>query len=171
MCDLASHLHPFERNKLGQAPFRCIGMEEKTYCACPGAPIQPGSSCDYCGQGIRYVFWIESADRKRFKIGGDCAITQLSKASNSADKKLVSTIKKTVNQRKRELAKASAAARIERAKATLEGSRQAFEAMPHTNAKLAERGRTLADYLDWMFRNAGQTGRLKACKIIEAEAV
>ncbi len=44
--------HVFERAGLGLAPFRFVGMEEKTFQACPGAPIQAGSSCDYCGTGM-----------------------------------------------------------------------------------------------------------------------
>lgn len=67
-------LHPFERANLGKAPFRVVGFEEKTYQACPGAPVQPGSTCDYCGTAIRQVFHIASADGKQFKVGCDCVL-------------------------------------------------------------------------------------------------
>lgn len=65
-------VHVFERAGLGKAPFRFVGFYEKTYQACPGAPIQPGSTCDYCGQGIMICCEILSADGKRFKVGSDC---------------------------------------------------------------------------------------------------
>ena len=65
-------MHVFERAGLGKAPFRYCGMTESKYQACHGAPVQPGSSCDYCGQGIMYVCEISSADGRRFKVGCDC---------------------------------------------------------------------------------------------------
>ncbi len=68
-----STIHPFTRAGFGPAPFRCTGMTVEKYQACQGAPIQPGTSCDYCGTGIMYAFWIENADSsRRFKVGCDC---------------------------------------------------------------------------------------------------
>jgi hypothetical protein len=67
-------MHVFERAKLGIAPFYCFSSEEKIFQACPGAPIQPGSSCDYCGQGIRYVYWIKGRTGSAFKVGSDCVM-------------------------------------------------------------------------------------------------
>lgn len=67
-------LHVFERAGLGKAPFRCVGMVEKVYQACQGAPVQPGGSCDYCGNGIRYCFQVKGADGKLFEVGSDCVM-------------------------------------------------------------------------------------------------
>lgn len=64
--------HPFESAGLGLAPFRFESMEHRTFRAVAGAPTQVGSSCDYCGTGICYLFWIVSADGRRFKVGSDC---------------------------------------------------------------------------------------------------
>lgn len=64
--------HVFEAAGLGKAPFRCIGEIEKTYQACPGAPIQVGGSCDYCGTGIRYQYIIKDATGRTFKVGSEC---------------------------------------------------------------------------------------------------
>ena len=36
--ELAAVKHPFERAGLGLAPFRFVGMVEKVYVSCPGAP-------------------------------------------------------------------------------------------------------------------------------------
>jgi hypothetical protein len=65
-------MHTFTAAGLGQAPFQYIGMFESVYVACPGAPVQPAGSCDYCGNGIRYCFQIKSADGKISKVGCDC---------------------------------------------------------------------------------------------------
>jgi len=67
--------HPFERAGLGKAPFRCVGMSVEQYQAIPGdpsCPMQPGASCDYCGQGIMLVYRIQGVDGARFKVGCDC---------------------------------------------------------------------------------------------------
>lgn len=88
MCndDKLISVHPF--NHLGQAPFRFVGTVEKTFQACPGAPIVAGSSCDHCGTGIRWECWVEDANGRRFKVGNDCIAKvgdqKLIKASHAA---------------------------------------------------------------------------------------
>lgn len=61
-------IHPFERAGLGIAPFRCTGVEEKVYGPCN----QPAGTCDYCGNGIKYVYHVRSSDGKEFGVGCDC---------------------------------------------------------------------------------------------------
>ena len=71
----AEKIHVFERYGLGVAPFRFVGMSRCVYQAIPGdpnCPIQPGTSCDFCGLGISNVCAIEDANGKRFKVGCDC---------------------------------------------------------------------------------------------------
>lgn len=70
--EVGSTVHCFERAGLGKAPFAFQGSHERTYQACPGAPIQPAGTCAYCGQGIRYCFIIRSSDGKLFEVGSDC---------------------------------------------------------------------------------------------------
>ena len=41
-------------------PWRYLGMTVEKYQACPGAPIQPGASCDHCGTGIMDVHLFEA---------------------------------------------------------------------------------------------------------------
>lgn len=65
-------LHVFERAKLGKAPFRVVGYFEKTYQAAPGAPVQTGGSCAYCGTGISLHCRISSNDGREFVVGSDC---------------------------------------------------------------------------------------------------
>lgn len=65
-------LHVFERAGLGRAPFKVVGSQELKWQAYPGAPMQPGGSCDYCGTGIMYAVAIRSSDGRNFKVGCDC---------------------------------------------------------------------------------------------------
>ncbi len=93
--------HVFERAGLGKAPFRYVGMTESKYQACHGAPVQPGSSCDYCGQGIMYVCEILSADGRRFKVGCDCV-------ARTGDAGLIAAYKHSPEVRKMNRDKAAA---------------------------------------------------------------
>lgn len=65
-------MHVFQRAGLGLAPFKFVDFYTARYQACPGAPVQPGAGCEFCGTGIMQVCVIESADKKRFKVGVDC---------------------------------------------------------------------------------------------------
>lgn len=64
--------HPFQKAGLGLAPFRFVRCYEAKYQACHGAPVQPGSTCDYCGTAIMYVFVVRGACGTEFKVGCDC---------------------------------------------------------------------------------------------------
>lgn len=160
-----STIHRFEAAGLGLAPFHFTGqVTEKTYCACPGAPVQAGSSCDYCGTCIRYEFWVRSADGKEFKVGCDCIhktedrglIQQIS----LAERKLRDVKNVAAKARK----KAKIEARIEAAKAKLPSVRGDLTSRPHPNTYYAEQGKTLLDYVNWCLGNrAGE----KAAFIIE----
>lgn len=63
--------HPFEKALLGRAPFRCVRVEEIVHMG-PNGHSRAGSSCDFCGTSIRWVFFIHSSDGKEFKVGCDC---------------------------------------------------------------------------------------------------
>jgi predicted dehydrogenase len=65
-------MHVFERANLGKAPFQVFGMYESVFVACPGAPRQPGTCCDFCGTGIMDVFAVRGADGCTFKVGSSC---------------------------------------------------------------------------------------------------
>ena len=64
-------IHPLV--KIGyEPPFRFTGFCESVYQACQGAPVQPGSACDYCGAGIRYVYNFADSKGRAFKLGCEC---------------------------------------------------------------------------------------------------
>lgn len=65
-------VHPFEAAGLGRAPYRCVGMAERTYQAAPGLPVQAGGCCKYCSNGIRYAYIIRGSDGVTFDVGCDC---------------------------------------------------------------------------------------------------
>lgn len=153
--------HVFETAGLGKGPFRCVGFEVKKYQAVPGdpnCPIQPGSSCDYCGTGIMNVFWVVGSDGKRFKVGCDCVL----KTGDAG-------LRRTVDEHLKKAQGARDAARIEAAAQLLREEKviTAFTASPHPHAWHAAKGKTLMDWAQWMFQNAGTSGKITVARQIE----
>jgi len=138
-------------------------MTENVFQAIPGdpnCPIQPGSSCDYCSNGIRYEFWLESANGKRFKVGCEC----VKKACKGhADRGVLTKVQKDMRTVTKEAKATRDAARIEKAKITLEAVRETLAVKNHP----AIPGKSLADYVDFMFAKAGTAGQIRAARIIE----
>jgi hypothetical protein len=104
-----STTHLFERAGLGLAPFRFVRRYSASYQACPGAHVQPGAACDYCGTGIYNVFVVQSSDGREFKVGSDCVL-------KTGDYGLVQVVRnaRRVQARERRVARAQQA-RAERA--------------------------------------------------------
>ena len=160
-----STIHRFETAGLGKAPFRFTGeVTEKTYCACPGAPVQAGSSCDFCGTCIRYEFWVRSADSKEFKVGCDCI-------HKTGDRGLIQQIS-VAEHKLRDVKNAAAKARklerlnvrIAAAREKLSSVRGTLSSQKHPNSYYAEQGKTMLDYVNWCLENgAGE----RAAFIIE----
>lgn len=159
-----STIHRFEVAGLGIAPFRFTGtVTEKVFCS-PGSPPKAGSSCDYCGTGIRYEFWVTSASNMTFKVGCDCIhktedrglIQQIS----AAERKLRDAKNIAAKQRKAD----KLAARVELAKAKLPSVRGLLSEQKHPNQYMSEKGLTLLDYINWCFENRAAD---KACYLIE----
>jgi|ERR1043166_901593 hypothetical protein len=158
---VGSTVHLFERAGLGKAPFTFIGMEEKVFQACPGAPRQPGGCCDYCGTGIHYQFHIKSADNKFFKVGSDCV-------HKTDDAGLRRVIDAKVAEMKREASHKRDDARIAAARALLPQVREILAAQP---APLEWKPQnTKLDTVEWYLANAGRSGKCWAAKVIETAA-
>lgn len=160
-----SSVHRFETAGLGKAPFHFTGeVTEKTYCACPGAPVQPGSSCDYCGTCIRYEFWVRSADGKKFKVGCDC----IHKTGDRGLIQQISAAERKLRDAKNAAAKARKKQRVEEriaaARAKLPSVAGRLSSDPHPNSYYAGEGKTMLDYVRWCLENgAGE----RAAFIIE----
>ena len=157
-------IHPFEKSGLGKAPFRYIGMVaqdiqygQRVVGSIGGIEIttNPGGTCDHCGHAILNMFRVQSSDGKTFKVGCDCI--------RKVDPKLSIAISSDMKSYR----DARDVARIERAKTHLDDL--ALTSQPHPNAYRASQGETLSDYCLWMFSNAGSTGKITVCRIIEKE--
>lgn len=149
-------IHPWERAGLGKAPFRFIGMEEKLYKS--GDHVQPGGCCAYCSQGIRYVFNCRSADGKVFGVGCDC----IARVHAKGVKVLTDAERALRNFKKAQAATKLAQFKLE-AKAVLAANPALLTDKPHPSFA----GKTLRDYVEWMFAHAGATGNRHACNIVK----
>ena len=155
-------MHPFEKAGLGYAPFRFVGMTEATYQACSGAPIQPGASCDYCGQGIRYVCIIKSADGREFRVGCDCVRKTTSKGVrvlSDVDRAKRAIDKKNWEDRAQEAR--------EETRATLNSDSALLTSEPHPNEYMAGRGISLRDYVLWQLDRGGKTAWMAARQTVK----
>ncbi len=155
---MTNTLHRFEAAGLGSAPFRCIGTYVSQYQAIPGdpsCPIQPGTSCDYCGQGISNVYRIRSADGREFKVGCDC----VTKTGDAGLSRRVKSIQATA----RKAASDAKAATLGEMLADVAISAK-LASLPHP--KFA--GKTMLDFAGWMLKNAGNAGKIKTAKLVKA---
>lgn len=169
----ATQVHPFEKSGLGKAPFRFVGMSEKVYVACQGAPEQPAGTCDYCGMGIRYCCHIDSADGRSFVVGSDCVrkTDRESLINPTVFEKAVADHKAKLARERTNKRRAAAQNRINAAWERIASDPAVaahFANQPHPNAKCAASGMTLKDYADFMRRCAGHEGCLKIVRIVEA---
>lgn len=160
--------HVFERAGLGVAPFKVVGNYVSKFQAIPGdpsCPVQPGSACDYCAQGIMNVYVVRGADGREFKVGCDC----VAKAGDRGLKRAVDDIQAAARRDKAEAKRVPERERIGLAAALLvtnDAVRARFAAAPHPKIS----GKSELDYLEWVLRNAGHTGKLAAAKSIERVA-
>lgn len=153
---MITEMHKFEAAGLGKAPYQFVGMTIEHYQAYPGAPLQVGGSCDYCGQGIVNTFWFKSADGKKFKVGCDCFY------KSNAKTKLYCQVEKAEREFKRNAKADRDQSVIAQAKAKFEADPAMFTDKPHP----AYPSKTLRDYVQWMMLNAGTSGKLKVSKLI-----
>lgn len=160
--------HAFEAAGLGLAPFRLIGMEsprlnrdgQKIVGEIRGVEVltKCGGTCDFCGTAITNAYKIQSADGKRFHVGSDCVLKVDGKSGDMARE-----VRRLEKERKRE----RDAARIAAAMALVDsGKADALLNEPHP----AYPERTMLGYVNWMLRNAGTSGKLRAARIVEGVA-
>lgn len=166
-------VHRFEKAGLGLYPFRCVGMETKAYVACHGAPVQPGGTCDYCGNAILYVFHIVSKDGKHFNVGSDCVC-------RTGDEGLKRDVDRQPAWKaaKREQARAAKAKRDAAILANLRALLAdkdvlaALAAMPHPLGFVdRDSGQPLTalDWAQWNMSHCGAAGRSSLFKAIQAK--
>lgn len=157
-------IHPFEKKGLGKAPFTYVGIEaqemskgQRVIGSVGGCEMttKPGGTCDYCGTYIVNMFVVESSDGNRFHVGCDC----IRKVGGDKLVKLVNAdVKKTAKDKMNK--------RIAEARANLPQA-HSLRSQPHPNAHLASEGKNLAHYCEWLFANAGESGQLRATRMVE----
>jgi len=160
-------VHPWERCGLGVAPYRMVGSGVVTYQACHGAPVQPGTSCDYCGQGIMNVFSVQGKCGSVFNVGCDCVAKVCDPREGvrtqveAADRKHRNALAKAARQRRDVSNKAKIAA-------FMHDHEDAMRSLPHPRATEGEffAGKSLMDYATWMLANAGAKGRGELLKVL-----
>lgn len=161
-----------------QGPFRLIGLETKETRAGVQSYLQAnglayttnlcGGSCDHCGTAIFNVYRFRSACGVTFKVGSTCA--EKCFGANTREAKTVKSLAKAITSEqnraraKARKAKALEAARSARDYLTSTEVVEAAKALPHPHAGLAEQGKTYADYLEFMTRNAGNARVIKLAK-------
>lgn len=168
-----SSIHRFELAGLGKAPFHFTGtVTEKVFVACPGATPKAGSSCDYCGTGIRYEFWVRSACDKEFKVGCDC----IHKTGDRGLIQQISAAERKLRDAKNEVAKerriTAKVLRISKARINFPAVAGTLASLPHPDSYFAGQGKTLADYVQWCFDNqAGEKAAIYIERAIKGESL
>ncbi|MDD5301541.1 MAG: hypothetical protein PHS14_00415 [Elusimicrobia bacterium] len=159
-------IHLFERAGLGRAPFKLVDIVIRVgpyplgNGSYVGAPGQPVGSCKYCGEGIATCCVIEDADGRRFDVGNICVYKH-------GDVGLVAKTKKLIAKKNTEARHAREVKKIDWATAKLPEVVGRWKADPHPYKDMAERGRTLWDWAQWMMANAGNRGKLQVAKLLE----
>lgn len=164
---MTNTIHPFEKRGLGLAPFRCVGSYESKFQAIPGdpsCPIQPGSVCDYCGNGIMNVFVIKSSDGKKFKVGCDCVAQTAQACAKTELERDARKVVVAVNKIKTAAANARKDVIIAAAIAKLDANGSRLDRL----IEVAGKQRNAFDYLRWLFANGGRTGKLKAARMVDS---
>ena len=159
--------HPWELAGLGHAPYRLLASGTCTFQACPEAPIQPGTSCDYCGQGISVVYSIRAACGSIFRVGCDCVRKATAGRDDSAE--VASKVEAAAKKHRNALARASKARRDSANADTLATLRAAnierLSSLPHPRGF---EGKTALDWLDYMIAHCGAAGRARVVRDLQA---
>jgi hypothetical protein len=176
-----NEVHPFERAGLGKAPFRYVGQVAQdieygqrrlnSRDEAISITTTPGGTCDACGTYIVDMFRVRSADGRESVVGCDCIL----KVAETIERK--KTLQDDVKAMKKAKAKVAAEkkkvkdrVRVQAAITTMDTDtmvQSALGSQPHPYQSMASQGKTMADYVAWMFLNAGLTGQVQAAKIVE----
>lgn len=159
-------LHPFQRAGLGIAPFKYIGMTEKVIKHADGTE-QPSGTCDYCSNGIRYCYQIQSADGKVFQVGSDCVMKIYRLDNEEFRDPIIAKIGDERRRLERNARHQREAKKIEIGRKLFDDNRAYFETLPHPHEYYRSQGQTLADSIEWYFQRGGNSGRLSMIRMME----
>lgn len=145
----------------GPAPYKVVRSFVSKFQACPGAPIQPGTSCDHCSTAIMNVFVVRCGNGHEFNVGSDC----VARAADPALIKSVNLIERKAAATKRAAKSVSVAAELTE---LIAANSAALASMPHPKDWAAAKGETMLDHAQWMNTRCGASGRAKLLKAIKA---
>lgn len=146
-------IHKFEEAGLGIAPFYVVDVVrgENWY------------ACDFCSTAIKERCYIAGAGGgKIFVVGNECV-------RHTGDAGLIDTVKRAVNDARRLDRRAREEKIITAGREVLEKNeeiKRLFALKPHPNASFADDGKTLLDYVDFMFASAGNKGKLETVELV-----
>ena len=143
---------------LGAPPYRFLEYRR----------LRPCGSCDHCATAIVEAFYFRSADGREFKVGNVCV-------GKSGDRGLIDLAHRELLRVRRAAAAAKAVERKARLDAALAdpATRTTLATKPHPRGFVDRRTGaplTLLEYVEWMARHAGDTGR-KAVEKLVTEAL
>lgn len=172
----AGAYHKFDLAGLGPAPYGFLGMTEEV-CGTDsrgvsnGAPGQPAGCCDFCGQGIKYVYRFRAANGRVFGVGSDCALAAGDSGMRRVIKDELAKKRREKNEKRRESEYQRDMLRIYTAWSRVDEVSADLALLPHPSGFTdRETGRplTLLNWCEWMMANGGVSGRLRAAMRIEA---
>ena len=142
--------HKFETAGLGTAPFRLVRVEMRWFSilGIPGSK-KPGSSCMYCGHPIAECCFLHDANGKEFHVGNECI-------KKAGDAGLYDTVKKELRRMKSQVEADKAAATFREGRDILARHEihASLSTQPHPNLFLATKGKTMADYYEFLLHNS-----------------
>lgn len=156
--------HKFETAGLGTAPFRLVRVEMRWF-SIPGIPgsKKPGSSCMYCGHPIAECCFLHDANGKEFHVGNECI-------KKAGDAGLYDTVKKELRRMKSQAEADKAAATFREGRDILARPEihASLSTQPHSNSYFAAKGKTMADYYEFLLHNSPRsTVANLGCKLRE----
>lgn len=144
--------HKFEEAGLGVAPFYIVDVVRG----------QNWYVCDFCSTAIKERCYIAGRSGKIFVVGNECV-------RHTGDAGLIDTVKRAVNEARRLDRHAREEKIITAGRNVLEKNeeiKKLFALKPHPNASFAADGKTLLDYVNFMFASAGNKGKLETVELV-----
>lgn len=168
-------IHKFEAAGLGKAPFKFVFFQ-----AIPSSALaeqnptaynlqmsalrrsssgSAGGQCEFCGMPIMNCYLIKSADGNTFWVGCEC----VTKTGDAGLKAVVDKQKRLIANEARH---AKEAQQIEELRVMLndKGNQAKWDTTPHPRGFS---GKTMMDYIDWMYHNSGNAGKIKLLKMLK----
>lgn len=146
-------IHKFEAAGLGNAPYRFVQYDYSTI---------RDTACDFCGTKIMHIYWIDSADNARSKVGSEC----IKSVGDAGLMRVVAAQEKIVRR-----AKAAEKAKLVREELntllTDSKVRAVLTAKPHPFPYYNRLGKTFADYAEYFLKYAGDKGRADMVKTVK----